>query len=169
MTAARHLFFLRHGRADRAAYQGSDDHERPLVPEGMRRSRLTASVLDRLGLQPDLIITSPLLRARQTAQIVADGLGLDDRLQVDDRLGLGFNLAALTAILSGVPGEARDIMLVGHEPGQSMVIGALTGGDVAMRKGALARVDLDPGIPLRGQLVWLLQPRVFRGYTTPTM
>ena len=80
--------------------------------------------------------------------------------QVHRRLDLELDIQLLASILAGLKNDRRRILLVGHEPSFSTVIGDLTGGVVVMRKGALARVDLTPGEMTRGRLVWLLQPRV---------
>ena len=161
MADGLRLFFLRHGPADRDQYQGDDDDLRPLTDAGRRRMRVTADFV--AGLDPglDAVITSPLLRAAETAEIVATRLGLTDELTVDPRLGLGFDLPDLAAILAGLAQDHRRILLVGHEPSFSLVVGELTGGShVTMKKGALARVDLPYGGSPRGELIWLLQPRV---------
>ncbi len=161
MADGLRLFFLRHGPADRSQFDGHDDDLRPLTDSGRRRMRTVADVIARLEPNLDAVITSPLLRAAETAEIVATRLGLRDELRVDARLGLGFDLPALAAMLAGLQGDHRHIMLVGHEPGFSTVIGELIGdGHVCMKKGALARVDLMPGHGPRGQLVWLLQPKI---------
>lgn len=161
MTTDRRLFFLRHARADRDRFHGTDDSMRPLVDEGRRRTRDSARFMADLGLADvDVIVTSPLVRARETAQITAEELGLGDRVLEDPRLGLGFRLGVLSDVLADLPGQPRQVMLVGHEPGFSGVIGDLTGGEVVMRKGALARVDLLATPELLGELVWLLQPKV---------
>jgi len=160
MTPGLRLYFLRHGRADREAFAGDDDALRPLVDEGRRRTLVTADLLARFDARIDAVITSPLVRARQTADIVADRLGLREVLHEDGRLGLGFDLPTLAAMLAGLPADRRCILLVGHEPGLSQVIGEITGGAVVIRKGALARVDLTPGRKPRGELVWLLQPGI---------
>jgi phosphohistidine phosphatase len=160
MAAGLRLFFLRHGLADRDQFEGPDDAMRPLVAEGRRRMRVTAEFLARLDLRIDLILTSPLVRAVQTAEIVAARLGLDEAMHVDDRLGPGCDLAALAAILAGLPDDHRRLLLVGHEPSFSTLVAELTGCAVPLKKGALARVDLQPGRDPRGLLVWLLQPRV---------
>jgi phosphohistidine phosphatase len=161
MADGLRLFFLRHGPADRDQYEGGDDDLRPLVERGRQRMRAEADSLRRLSPGLDVVLTSPLLRARETAEIVASRLGLADRVREEPRLGLDFDLPALAAILAGLKDDHRRILLVGHEPGFSTVIGELTGGcRVVMKKGALARVDLTPGAATRGNLVWLLQPRV---------
>lgn len=161
MTTDRRLYFLRHGRADRDQFHGADDRQRPLVAEGRRRTRDSARFMMQLGLDKlDAVVTSPLVRARQTADIAAEQLDLTDRVIEDPRLGFGFDRRSLTCILDDLPGAPRQVMLVGHEPSFSSVIGELTGGEVVMRKGALARVDLLATSELLGDLVWLLQPRI---------
>ena len=152
------LFFLRHGRADRSAWQG-DDVQRPLTPQGRARMQQQAQQLNRLGLTVDYVLSSPLVRAVQTAEIVVAALTIKHRLVLDDRLRPGFDLAKLETVLTDHT-TAHKLMLVGHEPDFSTVIGRLIGdGQVICKKGGLARVDLDAPHALRGTLVWLLPPR----------
>jgi phosphohistidine phosphatase len=152
------LYFLRHGLADRSAWSGADD-ERPLTEEGALRMAREAENLARLDLKLDLILTSPLVRARQTAEIVADRLGLISRLQVDERIAADFGAALLPAMLADHPG-ASSLLLVGHEPSFSETLRELTGSKLVFKKGGLARVDLQSSEPLAGTLVWLLPPKV---------
>jgi len=153
------LFFLRHGLADRAEWDG-DDFERPLTEKGKSRMGREAATLAKLDLGIDLILTSPLTRARQTAEIVAKRLDLSNRLQIDERLSPGFGVSALGKILE-THGDRQAILLVGHEPDFSETIGELVGGaSIVCKKGALARVDVDEVRPLRGHLVWLIPPAV---------
>jgi phosphohistidine phosphatase len=108
----------------------------------------------------DAIITSPLVRARQTAEIVADELKLRDKLRLDDRVGLGFSAARLAEILGDYP-KAKTVMLVGHEPSMGLTVGELIGGgDVDFKKGALACVDVTGESPLAGRLLWLASPKL---------
>jgi len=168
----RRLFFLRHGPADRDRFTGCDDAQRPLDDPGREQIRRESEVFARLDLALDAAITSPYARAAETAAIVAARLGLGDRLRADPRLRPGFALPALVDLLAATPREHRRLLLVGHEPDFSEMIGALTRGQVVMKKGALARVDLTAGSAPRGRLVWLLQPKVMLrglGYATPTM
>ncbi len=168
MADGLRLFFLRHGRADRDRFHGDDDTQRPLVEAGRARLRRTAEFLVQLAPDLDAVLTSPLVRAAETAEIVASRLGLADRVRHDRRLDLQFDLPRLAAILAALREDHRRILLVGHEPSFSEVIGELTGGTrVVMKKGALARVDLTPGASTRGHLVWLLQPRVLLSGAPP--
>ncbi len=153
------LFFLRHGQAEnREGWQG-DDAQRPLTPKGERRMAREAAGVRALGLSLDLIVTSPLLRARRTAEIVAAGQGVSLRIVEDARLGPGFGPARLAEILADHP-RVKALMLVGHEPDFSETIGRVTGGGrLALKKGALACVDLDDPASLHGTLVWLIPPK----------
>ncbi len=153
------LYFLRHGKAyDRQDWDGKDDDLRPLTGEGIELLRQTAQTLRRLDLNLDAIITSPLVRARDTAQLVAREL--DKVVDESPMLKPGFDHNALIRLIGEHTGAER-LLLVGHEPDFSQVISELIGGGaVVMKKGGLARVDITAQTPLRGELVWLLPPDV---------
>ena len=153
------VFFLRHGLAgDRADWHG-DDFDRPLTHDGMKRMEREAKTIAELDLELDVIVTSPLVRAKQTAEIVAKRLDLRDVLVDDPSVGHGFSVAALRMILDKHR-AAEAIMLVGHEPSMSQVIGDVLGGaSVEMKKGALACLDIEPST-MRGELIWLLPPKM---------
>jgi phosphohistidine phosphatase len=155
-----YCYFLRHGPAgDAATYSGSD-FDRPLTPDGSKRIAREAKALAGLELELDAIISSPLVRARQTAEIVAKELGLRDALHLDERVGAGFSVAQLDAILQDYA-TAQQVMLVGHEPSMSLTVGELIGGgDVDFKKGAIACVELSRQSPLRGRLLWLAPPKL---------
>lgn len=153
------LFFLRHGLADRSAWNGSD-FQRPLTPYGKERMIKESDSIAKLNLGLDAIISSPLVRAYQTAEIVADRLDMLDLLIVDERLSPGFGHYELAVIIEENP-EAESLMFVGHEPDFSMTIERLIGGgSVQCKKGSLARVDLVGVGSLSGVLVWLVPPKV---------
>lgn len=156
-------FFLRHGlAAEPQDWQGSD-FDRPLTETGRKRMAREGETIARLGLDLDVIVTSPLVRARETATILAKALKLQDRVIEDDRLGPGFDLARLQSVLHDHP-KASAILLVGHEPGMSETVGRLTGGSaIDFKKGALARVDMAGDPAPRGTLVWLVPPKLLAG------
>lgn len=159
----RRVYFLRHGKAVSRAAWGSDDALRPLTPEGEEAMRREAAALKGLGLAPDLIVTSPLVRALRTAEIVAQGLGLEGEVVADERLAHGFDARALGKIVAAHP-DAAQLMVVGHEPEFSATVASLIGGgDVVMKKGGIARVDLPDGSLKRGVLAWLLTPPLLGG------
>ena len=152
------LYFLRHGLAgDRETWTG-DDFGRPLTDEGKQRMAREAATIAKLNLNLDVILTSPLVRAYQTAEIVAQHLNLTDRLVKDDRLSPGFGSSQLAGILKAYP-EAKALMLVGHEPDFSQIIGELIGGGrITCKKGSLACVELTKS--LQGELAWMIPPFV---------
>jgi phosphohistidine phosphatase len=154
------LYFLRHGQAgNRQDWQG-DDSERPLTIEGKKRMQGEAAAIWRLELSLDVIISSPLVRAAQTAEIVAKARGSTARLVTDDRLAPGFGPKHLVAILAEHR-NVRGLMLVGHEPDFSQTISQVTGGGrLAMKKGALACIEMTDPASLKGTLVWLIPPKV---------
>jgi phosphohistidine phosphatase len=152
------LYFLRHGRADRSEWAGND-FERPLTKKGKLLMAQTADTIAELNFGLDLILTSPLLRALQTAEIVAKNLQMEGRMVVDARLGPGFDTDVLADMLLEHP-DAANVMLVGHEPDFSLTIGALIGGArVVMKKGGLARIDIMSSATLAGELAWLIPPK----------
>ena len=137
-----------------------DDAERPLTKEGKERMARSAAVLARLDLQLDAILTSPLARARQTADIVAEALNAKEKLLNEKRLGIGFNRDRLAEILRDHAGCAA-LMLIGHEPSFSETISALIGGGrIVCRKGGLVCVKLGDPTSLKGELLWLIPPRL---------
>jgi phosphohistidine phosphatase len=150
------LYFLRHGIADWPDWDPARDHERPLTKDGMKKLRDQARRLANLGVKFDAILSSPYTRAYQTADIVAGKLGLE--VKTEPLLAPGFNPDKLAEIVKSFD-EDQALLLVGHEPSFSTVIAELIGGGrVQMKKGALARVDVNG--ELQGELVWLLQPKV---------
>jgi phosphohistidine phosphatase len=153
------VYFLRHGLAgDRDTWTGRDD-ERPLTEEGRERLLAQGKRLAKIGLRVDSIVTSPLVRARETAEIVAGALEFDGRIAKDARLGEGFDAAAFSAIVHEY-GQASSLMLVGHEPTMSEVLGEVTGARLDLKKGALACVELSDEKQTRGVLTMLVPPRV---------
>jgi phosphohistidine phosphatase len=154
------LYFLRHGLASEREEWTGDDLQRPLTEEGKERMRREATTMAKLGLDLDQIIASPLVRAYQTAEIVARQLHLLDKLIKDERLAPGFGIDQLAQVLRAYS-TATALMLVGHEPDFSETIRRLIGGGrVECKKGSLARVDVSDPLSPQGNLVWLLPPKV---------
>ncbi len=151
------LYFLRHGLANWEQWDRPDD-ERPLTKKGRKEVQTVAEALGELKVRPDVIVTSPLPRASETAHIVADELEVE--CVTAPQLAPGFDIHALRQILN--EHADQDVMLVGHEPDFGHVIAALTGGTVRMAKAGLARVDMENAAELRGELVWLVPPKVMK-------
>src|SRR6266513_3144629 len=150
------LYFLRHGEADWPGWKKPDD-ERPLTKRGKREMRDVAKFLDRLKVRPDLIVTSPLPRAAQTAEIAADYLKA--KVRKDELLAPGFGMSELQTVLKRHHGKA--LMLVGHEPDFTTVIAGLTGASLKLSKGGVALVEVDAESD-KGKLLWLFPPKIAR-------
>jgi phosphohistidine phosphatase len=154
------LYFLRHGIAADEGPGDSGDAGRPLTEQGIEKMKEAARGLRRLGVRPDVLLSSPLVRARQTAEIVRKAFGIESRLV--EALSPGCDLVRLCDLL-GEYRSAERVMVVGHEPDFSTLIGELTGGSrVQLKKGGLARVDLDTIDEGAGSLIWLLPPLALR-------
>ena len=138
------------------------DADRPLSPKGRAQTKRLGRLLASIDFAPDAIVTSARLRARQTAEGIAEAVGRT--VDVDERLNDSFRLRQLRAIIADRPGVGR-VVLVGHDPDFSSILQQLCGSDaVQMAKGALARIDVD-GTPGEGRarLRWLLPPDVLKG------
>jgi phosphohistidine phosphatase len=151
------LYLLRHADAgDPEAWQGPDA-ARPLSDKGRKQSKRLGEHLAGIGFSADAFITSPKIRAAETAQIVADRLKAT--VSIDERLAGPLEVESVDAILDEA-GDPTRAVLVGHDPDFSELLTLLcAAAGVTMRKGALARVEIDR--PLRagaGTLRWLLPP-----------
>ena len=159
------LFLLRHGIAVERGTAGFDkDADRPLTPKGERRLGRIADAMDALGLKFDLILSSPYARARQTAEIVADALGLKKKLEFSEDLTPGGNAKSLVASLNKREPQLESVLLVGHEPFMSELIATLTSGDarvsIDFKKGGLCKLETETLRHARcATLAWLLTPR----------
>jgi len=150
------LYFLRHGEADWPGWTKPDD-ERPLTDFGKKEVRQVATFLNRLKVKPDLIVTSPLPRALQTAEVAAEQL--KTKLRQDEALEPGFGISELRTVLKRH--RSKVLMLVGHEPDFSSVVSALTGASLKLSKAGVALVDIDPEAQ-EGRLLWLFPPKFAR-------
>jgi len=150
------LYFLRHGEADWPGWTKPDD-ERPLTDFGKKEVRQVAKFLNRLKVKPDVIVSSPLPRALQTAEVAAEQL--KTKLHQDQALEPGFGISELSTVLKRH--RSKILMLVGHEPDFSSVISALTGGFIKMSKAGVALVDIDPETE-KGRLLLLFPPKFAR-------
>jgi phosphohistidine phosphatase len=153
------LYLLRHGIAEDWATDGSDASRR-LTGEGIAKLREIARGLRRLEVRPDAILSSPLVRARETAEIVGHVLRV--AVQITEPLAPGCGVGQLLRVLDGYTG-ARALIVVGHEPDMGYLIGAMTGGPpLPLKKGGMARIDLAQTEAGAGTLTWLLPPKILR-------
>ncbi len=164
MPGPYELYLIRHAIAEERGEAWPDDTKRPLTSEGAARMRKATRGLERLEVAIDTILTSPLVRARQTAEIVADSLHPRPAIVNIDSLAPGAGYAALAADLEK-HARRQHIALVGHEPGIGELAARLIGSrhPIEFKKGAVCRVDVDeipPNGP--GDLRWMLTPKILR-------
>jgi phosphohistidine phosphatase len=135
------IWLLRHGDAE----DGSPDSERPLTEKGRDQARWAGAALKAIGAEIDACLTSPKVRATETARLVCEPLGVEPELE-PKLAGGPFDAEALAA------GLGDDVLLVGHDPDFSMAVHSLTGAQVRMKKGGLAGIE-------KGELIVLMRPR----------
>ena len=163
------IYLMRHGIAlapDDPSV--ADDGERPLSHRGIKRLRKAAKGVRRLEIPFDALLTSPLLRARQTAEIVAAALGLEDRLEEISGLAPESTVEHLMFGLIRYQ-HLEHLLLVGHQPLLSDTLSHLLKAgqtprlDIDLKKASLCRVEID-GLPPAnpGKLHWLMTPKLLR-------
>lgn len=161
---AAELYLIRHGVAAERGDAWPEDAKRPLTDRGVRRLRKAAAALSALGVSFDVLLSSPLVRARQTAEILAAGLEPHPPVELSDALSPGAPYSTVLDEL-GRHARCRRIALVGHEPGIGALAARLIGSRQALvfKKGAIARIDV-PALPPAGAgtLRWLVTPRLLR-------
>jgi phosphohistidine phosphatase len=152
------LYFLRHGKA--GSPRATNDDARELTDAGVAALRAAAPLWRRLNLRPDVVLSSPLPRALQTAELFCAAVGGSP--VTDDRLRPGASWGAMARAMSAHH-DARRVMFVGHEPDLSTAVSELSGAaSVRMRKGGLACLEFY-GIPEPGggEVAWLLDPDLY--------
>ena len=159
------IYILRHGiAAKRGASNLQTDRRRPLTDEGEKKMRKIAKAMKAMELSFDLILSSPFLRAKQTAEIVTEAFKANKRLEFADELAVGANPKALLARLDRQRPRPRDVLVVGHEPYLSSLISTLLSGSpqlrIELKKGGLAKLSVTSLKASRqATLEWLLTPK----------
>ena len=157
------IYLVRHGIAGEAA-AGMSDRDRALTSEGERKMRRIATGLKRLGVTPDVVLSSPLRRAAETAAVLVDVLGLEAPVEIYEPLAPGHEALE---VLKGLRPyrSARELALVGHEPDMGGLASQLLTGSASLaplpfKKGAVAAVQVD-ALPPReaGELLWFMTPK----------
>lgn len=162
--ATLELYLIRHGLAAERGEHYPDDSKRPLTNEGISRLKREAKGLAALEVSFDEIITSPLVRARQTADVFAEAMKPKPAVSLADALTPAGRPADVVQALATHTKKAR-LALVGHEPNMGALAAFLIGAKtpVPFKKGAVCRIDFG-GVPSRGrgQIVWFATPRMLR-------
>jgi phosphohistidine phosphatase len=161
------LYIMRHGIAVARGSAGiTNDVKRPLTPVGKQKMRGIAEGLNQIGFQVDWIVTSPLVRAVETAEIIAESL--DSRIPLDfcDALRPGESAEALISFLAKHPDRKRTLV-VGHEPNLSETAARLVGAgrhaNFGFKKGGCCLITFNEFPPKSpGRLLWWLTPRLLR-------
>ena len=163
MPGPYELYLVRHGVAEERGDKWADDTKRPLTASGIDRLKKAARGLERLGVTLDVILSSPLVRARQTAEILSARLGGHPPIVNSDALAPGGTFAALVADLEKHARKTR-IALVGHEPAMGELAARLIGSRraIELKKGAVVRIDVDALPPNGGDLRWLMTARMLK-------
>ena len=159
------LYLIRHGLAAERGENYPDDTKRPLTSKGIERLRQEAKALAALDVTFDVILTSPLVRARQTADVLAGGFRQPPSIVTTPVLAPGASHNAIVDELAKQSHRRKRIALVGHEPGIGELAARLLGlrKPLEFKKGAIARIDAT-ALPPTGpaQLRWFLTPRILR-------
>jgi phosphohistidine phosphatase len=159
------LFILRHGLAVEPGTAGhAKDSERPLTPKGERKLWKIAEAMEALGISFDWILSSPYVRAHETAKIIAEALDFRKRLELSETLTPSGSTKRLIDLLNHREPVPDNVLLVGHEPYLSELIARLISGDtnvsVTMKKGGLCKLSADSLEDARcATLEWLLTPK----------
>ena len=162
--ATLELYLIRHGVAAERGEDFPDDSKRPLTNAGISRLRKEAKALDALGVAFDHIITSPLVRTKQTADIFAETLKSKPSVSQSDALAPAGTSTAVVQELAKHMRKGR-IALVGHEPNIGELAARLIGARMPFefKKGAICRIDFEVFPPKgMGQLRWFVTPRMLR-------
>jgi phosphohistidine phosphatase len=161
------LYIVRHAIALPHGTPGMSDDDRPLTEEGIRKMRLAASGLLCLGYVPDLVLTSPLIRAGQTAEILIQTLGRGIELKIAPSLAPAGNRKELFREIARYAKRLRGLMLVGHQPALGEIAGEILWGSqehfIELKKGGACAIEIErtEDIP-RGSLISLLTPSILR-------
>jgi phosphohistidine phosphatase len=164
------LVLFRHGPAgERDSARWPDDGKRPLTAKGVLKTRQAARGLVRIERGISLLLTSPLVRAAETAQVLKDALGDKARIVTLDELSPGGSNRALIAQLADLP-QTRSVVLIGHEPGLGklaalLALGSGTTGEIKLKKAGACALRFDgPARAGAGDLVWLMSRRLLARY-----
>ena len=159
------LYILRHGDAAEHGDPRYKEDERPLTPKGIQRTKQLAHALRLMEISFDAVLSSPLVRARQTAEIAARGLKIERKIDLTENLSPSGSMSKLVTEISIIRPVPESVLLVGHEPYLSGFISLLCVGGpnlaVKLKKGALCRLEVeDLHCGKCAELDWLLQPRI---------
>jgi phosphohistidine phosphatase len=161
------LFIVRHAIAVPHGAPGIADDDRPLTEEGRQKMKRAAMGIRSIGWEPEMLLSSPLIRARQTAEILLDRLGKKCKCKVASALAPSGSHQTLYREIGFYEGKAKSLMLVGHQPNLGEIVGEICWGSpesfVEIKKGGACEIELEirQSIP-KGRLVSLFTPSILR-------
>ena len=159
------IYLIRHSNAvEVGAEDYEDDSQRPLTEKGCEKMDSIASALKRLGVQPDLIVSSPYVRARQTAELLAQGLKYKGKIELNEAL-IPFGEANTIIGEINEKYTVGELIIVGHEPSLGLLIGALSAGNpelsITLKKGSVCCLAADDlRVERKASIEWLLTPKI---------
>jgi phosphohistidine phosphatase len=161
------VYFLRHGNAGQKRVNPVQDEKRPLDKEGIEQCRYVGRLLYSLDTHVDMILSSPLKRATQSASMVGNEIAYEQKIELTPALRPGAAYEAFRELLHKV-GGLEAVMVVGHNPNLSrflslLVTGGLNDSAIEMKKGSAARVEMGAK---RSALNWLVTPRLIKSAYT---
>ena len=159
------VYFLRHANAGQKRLNPKADVKRPLDAEGIEQCRYVGRLLNAMDTHVDLILSSPLKRATQTASMVGNEIAYEQKIELTPALAPGGDYKDFLALLRR-NGRLEAVMVVGHNPTMSRFLSLLVGANdraIEMKKGSVARVEIGPK---RAVLNWLVTPRLVKNAYT---
>lgn len=157
-----HLIIIRHGEAE-PKIENLPDKDRKLIKKGIKQMRRVANFIDIMGYKIDKVFSSPYIRAYQSAEVILEELDEDLKIETIKELEPDQDVSAIIEKLKETNSSQAEqvIMLVGHEPHLSTFIKSVTGGEVELKKGGVAVVEVDPA-SFKGKLTILLTQKVMK-------
>ena len=163
MSGPYELYLIRHGIAEERGDAWPDDAKRPLTEDGTARMRKAARGLAKMGVRLDAVLTSPFVRTRQTAEIVATAFDERPPIVAVESLAPG---GSVQSVLSDLERQARRsrVAIVGHEPGIGELAARLAGAryPIEFKKGAICRIDVKTFPAGPGKLRWFMTSKILR-------
>lgn len=163
------VYFLRHANAGQKRLSPAQDEKRPLDKEGIEQCRYVGRLLNSLDTHVDLILSSPLKRAMQTAAMVGNEIAYEQRIERSPALQPTADYERFRQLLDQIR-ELEAVMVVGHNPTMSQFLSLLVSNGTSqkaidMKKGSVARVEMGPK---RAVLTWMVTPRLIKSAYTST-
>lgn len=155
------IYILRHGHAHNIG-NGLNDFDRALTDEGIEKINKLSLFFNKLDTKLELILSSPYIRAKQTAEIFVSNIDPKPDLKIVDFLGCGASSKEISRGLMEYS-SCKNLLIVGHCPDLEIFLGRLIGAErVALKKGALAKVNFENNVEISGELEWLITPKLVK-------